>query len=89
MVMSILVNFLILLTSLPIGFLLCWLCGDELVKDRRYFIFFMYFIVLVLLLLGIFYFNIPMMLSLIYLLIILGIFVIAGRRTSLKAKVKK
>lgn len=79
----------VLATALPIGWLLAWLCKDELAKDRKYFLWLAYFIIFISLVLMLFYFNIPILLSIAYMLIILAILAKFGRRYRTINKKKK
>jgi len=86
---EVIVYLIILATALPACWLLAWLCDDEIIKDRKYFIFFGYFIIIVAILLMLFNFNIPMLFSMAYLLIVLAILARAGRKNKVSINNKK
>jgi hypothetical protein len=79
MVIEIVLYLLLLATSLPVGLFLAWLCDDELIKDRKYFSLFSYFLLLITILLFFFYFKISLILALVYLIFILGILIRRGK----------
>lgn len=61
----------VLATSLPAGRLLAWLCEDELLKDRKYFIMLAYFLIIAALGFIILYFDVSIVFSIVYMLLIL------------------
>lgn len=69
---------LILATSIPAGLLLAWLCDDELAVFRRYLIITVYCIAILAVLLSVIAFNMPIILSLVYSAIVLGIMIKKG-----------
>ncbi len=54
-VITIILSLAFLVTSLPVGLLLAWLCKDELGKDRKYFYAVSGFLLICLALIGMFY----------------------------------
>lgn len=70
MVVEILVYFLILLSAIPVGFFLAWLCDDEVIYGKKWFRIIAIILILLIIGLFLFYYNLPVILSLIYLLII-------------------
>ncbi len=70
MIIQILLYLIILGTSFPVSRFLAKLCDDELILDRKYFIYLFYTLILVAFILLIFYFNISMLLSLLYLALV-------------------
>jgi len=79
MVIEILLNILILLTAIPVGYLLAWLCKDELVDGRKWFkiIFLCLFVALILSF--IFYRNLNALLAVVCMLIITFIALLKGQ----------
>ncbi|MEK6886032.1 MAG: hypothetical protein AABX17_03640 [Nanoarchaeota archaeon] len=74
------IYFVILVTSYPVAKLLAWLCEDEIVKDRKYFIWLAYSIIILAILLFIFYFNIAILMSLVYMLFLMAFLIRSGRK---------
>ncbi len=87
MIIEVIIYFAILATSYPVAKLLAWLCDDELLKDRKYFILFAYFLIVISIIFMIFYFNIATILSLVYLMLIL--FFLLGKDKKFKRNSKK
>jgi len=79
MLIKILLNILVMLTSIPAGYFLAWLCKDELVDGRKWFkiILICFFVTLVLLL--IFFRNLNAILSVSYMIIVTFIALLKGR----------
>lgn len=88
MVIEILGYLLILVTAFPVSRFLAWLCDDELIIDRKYFVYFFYCLILVTFILLIFYFNLSMLLSLLYLALVLT-FMIPKKTTRNVKKLSK
>jgi len=89
MVFEILLFIAILATSFPLGLFLAWLCDDELVKDRKFFLLFAYFLLIMEGFLFIFSFNPSLIFSIAYLIIILVIMVRKGRVIEYENKFRK
>jgi len=70
----------VLLTSIPIGLFLAWLCSDELFDGRRWFKLILYSLVIVFVVILLVYRNIPIMLSLVYMIIITLISLYKGKQ---------
>lgn len=73
-----LVEILILLTSIPTGMLLAWLCDDELKAGKKWFLTLASLSFAVFLACYIFYYNTAIMFSLLY---IIGVCAISGLRS--------
>jgi len=82
MVIKIILSVLVMLTAVPAGLFLAWLCKDELVKCRKYFIAMIYFMA-VLASIGKFLLNFGSaeILSMIYLSIALFTMVLKSRKS--------
>jgi hypothetical protein len=77
---QIILYLVVLATALPVGLFLAWLCEDELVNDRKYFLLFSYFLLIVSIILFFFYFKLGIILAILYTIIILWILIRRGRR---------
>ena len=72
---------LVLATAFPVAWLLAWLCDDELVSDKKWFKYTLYCLGIVLLVILIFYRNLAIILSLVYMIIILLMLLWFGKNT--------
>jgi len=72
MITEVVIYLAILATSYPVAILLAWLCEDEIVKDRRYFIALSYFLVIIAIGIFIFHFDSVILLSVAYMLLLLA-----------------
>lgn len=70
--LAILLYIIILILSWPSGLVLSWLCADELVKDRRYLIALAWVCVFIGFLCFFFYFRPSVILSLSFMILVLG-----------------
>lgn len=79
MIIKIILDILVMLTSLPAGYFLAWLCKDELVDGRKWFriIFACLFSILVFIL--IFYRNLNTILTLVYMILVVLLALLKGR----------
>jgi hypothetical protein len=69
---------MILLSAVPIGLLIAWLCNDELIPDRKYILITSLSLFIFLVILAAAKSNISAILSVIYMIVILGIMFFAG-----------
>ena len=79
MVIEFIIYFAILLTALPVGWFLAWLCKDELVSDRKWFYYALELVIAVLVGDLIFYRNLSVILSLIYFAIMILVMIHLGK----------
>lgn len=79
MITKILLNILVLLTSIPAGYFLAWLCKDELVDGRKWFKLIIYCLFIILVLLLIFYRNINVLLTVAYMIIVVFVALFLGK----------
>ena len=70
LVMGWVYNILILLTAIPAGLLLAWLCKEELVPGRKWFFIILYSLAIVMVVFLVYYINLSIILSLIYMIIV-------------------
>ena len=63
-------NTLIFLTSIPVGYFLAWLTKEELEPGRKWFKLFIYILVIIIAVALLFYRDLPIMLSLGYMVVI-------------------
>jgi len=70
MINIILLNIAILLTAIPVGYVLAWLCRDELVDGRKWFKMIIYILVILLIVFLLVYKDASILFSLMYMLII-------------------
>jgi len=70
---------LVLLTVVPIGWFLSWLCKDELVSDRKWLRYFLISVFIILSSIVLLYRNITIILSLLYLVMVLIIMLYLGK----------
>ena len=75
------IGILILLTSLPAGYFLSRICCDELKKDKKYFMGILALILVSLISFLIFYLNISILLSLVYMAIVFGIMILRAKNS--------
>jgi len=80
MITEVIVYFVILATSYPLAELLAWLCEDEIIKDRKYFIWLAYFLIVISIGVIVFYFNNIILLSLAYMLFLMAFLIRKGRK---------
>ena len=73
---------LALLTSLPAGYFLSKICCDELAKDKKYFIGILILILLSAGLLLVFYRDLSILLSLVYMAIVFSVMILRTRNLS-------
>jgi hypothetical protein len=86
---QIILYLVILVTSLPVGLFLAWLCDDELIKDRKYFLLLSYFLLVVSIFLFFFYFKISLLLAILYMILVLWVLVRRGRKLEKSIKLKR
>jgi hypothetical protein len=77
--MQIILMFIILVTSIPAGYLLAWLCRDELVNGRKYFQVIGWLCVILAWILIFFWNNLPFVGALVYIGIVACISLIKSR----------
>lgn len=77
-IIKIILNFIILLSSIPVGLLLAKLCGDEIVY-RKWFFVILYASIIILVVFLLVYADINIILSLIYMIIITIISIWKGK----------
>ncbi len=93
-IIEVIAYILILLTSWLVGKLLAWLCDDELVPDRKYFFWLSYLFLGIALIMFFAYFDVAMILSLVYMVFVFGVMLsenknkIRKKRTSRVNKTK-
>ena len=75
---------LIMATSVPAGLLLAWLCDDEIVAYRKYILMTVYSAIILEVLMYVTYFNLVMMLSLLYMILALLTVLVKSRIISKK-----
>ena len=80
MVIEIILYILVLITSVPVGLLLAWLCEDEIVVFRKYIIITIYVIILFVVISALVSFNLPVVLSLVYTFFALLIMILKSYR---------
>ncbi len=68
--LRIILYLLVMATAMPIGLFLAWLCDDEVVEGRKWFRIILYSLILVGIVFLLVYQNIPMLLSLGYMIIV-------------------
>jgi len=83
MIIKIILNLLVMLTSLPIGWLLARLCEDELIIGRRWFKIILYSLIIVMIVYSLFYFNISIVFAFIYMIIVTLITIYLGKNKRL------
>lgn len=76
---KILFNILILLTAIPAGYVLAWLCKDELVDGRKWFRIILTCLSIVLILILIFYRDLNAILAIVYMIIVTFIAILLGK----------
>lgn len=76
---KILLNILILLTAIPVGYFLAWLCKDELVDGRKWFKIILVCLFVCLVLFLIFYRNLNAILAVVYMIIVTFISLLKGQ----------
>jgi len=70
MIITILLNIFILLTAVPAGYFLAWLCKDELVDGRKWFKIILYCLFVILIGVLIFYRSLNVILAVVYMIIV-------------------
>jgi len=76
MITEVILYFIILATAWPVGVILAKICSDELMPDRRYFILMTFVMGLSFISLLIFFRKVSILLSLIYMIILLGVMIL-------------
>lgn len=76
---SILVDVLILITAIPVGLFLAWLCSDELKDGKKWFRLIFYALVLIGIVFLLVYRNILILMSLAYMVIITAVSLWKGK----------
>lgn len=79
MVVRILLNLLIMFTSLPAGWFLARLCEDELVIGRKWFKIILYSLIIVMIVYSLIYFSIDIILAFIYMIIVTLVTIYLGK----------
>jgi len=79
MILTIILSIIILATSWPVSLLLSWLCADELVKDKKYFVALSYFLLGLGIIISLFYFNSVIIFSLVYMILVLALMILKSR----------
>lgn len=80
MMTQILLYIFVLATALPVGLLLAWLCADELLAGKKWFKIILYSLVLIDVIFLLFYRNIAILTSLVYMILITGISMFRARK---------
>lgn len=81
-ILSAILYLLAMATAIPVGLFLAWLCDDEIVDGQKWFRIILYFLVLVGIVFLFVYQNIPMLLSLVYMIIVTCVSIFKGRDMS-------
>jgi len=79
MVIKLLLYALILITAFPAGYFLAWLCKEELVDGRKWFKIINYCLFVILISLLIFYRNISIIFTVIYMIIVVFVSLLEGK----------
>lgn len=84
MLIEVIIYIILLATALPVGVYLSNLCDDELVKDRRYFRFMSYALLIMALIFLIFYNNSSIIFTLIYMVLLFEVMIYKSRKIDTK-----
>jgi len=79
-VLKIIASIAVLLTSVPIGLFLSWLCSDELKNDRRYFYALSSLLLISAVFVQLFYKNGAVILSISYMVVVLFIMILKSEK---------